>query len=67
MDMYGPITTELDRALGRRGWLNAYGCTRCQKWHYEDEPIYQQHIGFQSKHGIRRVREEVVANARAED
>lgn len=32
--------------------INQYGCVKCQARHYEDEPIYQEHISFQSKHGI---------------
>ena len=32
--------------------ISAYGCVKCQDYHYEDELIYQQHIGFQSKHGV---------------
>lgn len=32
-----------------------YGCVKCQKYHGEsDGPIYAEHIGSQSKHGLRR-------------
>lgn len=32
-----------------------YGCVRCQKYHAEsDIPVYQEHIPWQSKHGMRR-------------
>ena len=35
-------------------WPMAYGCVRCQQYHYEGEPLYATHIGFQSKHGMAR-------------
>ena len=31
---------------------NAYGCTKCQEWHYEKDAEFKAHIGYQSKHGI---------------
>lgn len=32
-----------------------YGCVRCQAYHGEsDGPVYQEHIMWQSKHGMRR-------------
>jgi hypothetical protein len=33
-------------------WVQSYGCVRCQQRHYTGQPIYQQHILHQSKHGI---------------
>ena len=30
-----------------------YDCTKCQQTHYFGEPLYQTHIMFQSKHGIK--------------
>ena len=30
----------------------SYGCTKCQKRHFDHEPIYNQHIMFQSKEGL---------------
>lgn len=38
--------------------MTYYGCTKCQKHHYSDEPIYKQHIYFQDKHSIREMRVE---------
>ena len=35
--------------------VHYYGCVKCQTFHYEDESIYQDHINFQSKHGIMRI------------
>ncbi len=35
--------------------MNAYGCVRCQETHYEDEPIFREHLLCQSKHGMRKV------------
>ena len=32
--------------------INYYGCVKCQDYHYEPEPIYQDHILSQSKHGL---------------
>lgn len=32
-----------------------YGCVKCQTWHREDEPIYAEHLCWQSKHGPRFV------------
>lgn len=34
--------------------LYSYGCSKCQKIHYENEKIYNEHINSQSKHGISR-------------
>ena len=33
-------------------YVNHYGCVKCQKRHYEDQDIYQEHIWHQSKHGL---------------
>ena len=33
--------------------LEVYGCCKCQIYHYSIDPIYKEHIYFQSKHGIR--------------
>ena len=30
-----------------------YGCVRCQQYHEEGDPLYEEHKFFQSKHGIR--------------
>lgn len=29
-----------------------YGCVRCQKQHEEDDPLFWEHIYWQSKHGV---------------
>lgn len=34
--------------------VNTYGCTACQTYHQEGEPLYQAHLQHQSKHGIVR-------------
>ncbi len=34
--------------------MDAYGCVKCQTTHYKAQPIYRQHLLFQSKHGISR-------------
>lgn len=34
---------------------NYYGCCRCQKHHFEDEHIFQEHLGFQSKDGVKQI------------
>jgi hypothetical protein len=33
----------------------SYGCVRCQKHHYEGDRLYVEHIGWQSKHGTKKV------------
>lgn len=33
-------------------WMGQYGCVKCQKYHNENDRLYQKHILFQSKHGI---------------
>ena len=33
-------------------WKNSYGCVKCQEIHYEGQPIYREHLLYQSKHGI---------------
>lgn len=43
----------------------AYGCTRCQKWHYEGDALFEPHIWHQSKHGIARKPATLVADIRA--
>lgn len=42
---------------------NVYGCVKCQIYHLEDEPIYKEHIYYQSKHGIQQWSEAVWAKA----
>jgi hypothetical protein len=37
--------------------LNSYGCIRCQTRHFEDDPVYELHLRFQSKEGIDTDRE----------
>lgn len=38
--------------FGHVNGVNYIQCCKCQKSHFEDEPLYKAHIGFQSKHGI---------------
>jgi len=38
--------------------INYYGCVRCQKQHLEYEDVYKEHIMFQSKHGIQKMKVE---------
>ena len=38
--------------------IREYGCCKCQRdglprWHREGEPLYEAHLHWQSKHGIR--------------
>lgn len=42
----------------------AYGCVKCQAWHYERDPLYRAHAMFQSKHGTRQATEAEWARAR---
>ena len=35
--------------------INQYGCTKCQKTHYEFDNLYTSHLTHQSKHGIKTV------------
>jgi hypothetical protein len=35
--------------------ISSYGCCRCQSHHYEGDALYEPHIGFQSKHGTKKV------------
>ena len=35
--------------------LREYGCTMCQRYHREPESLFEQHIGCQSKHGMREI------------
>jgi hypothetical protein len=38
-------------------YVYAYGCVKCQTWHYDNQEgkkLYQEHILYQSKHGITR-------------
>jgi hypothetical protein len=30
-----------------------YGCVRCQTYHIEGDPLFEEHLYFQSKQGIR--------------
>lgn len=32
--------------------IRYYGCTLCQAYHEEGQPLYEDHKLFQSKHGI---------------
>lgn len=32
-----------------------YGCVRCQGYHREGDALYDAHLYFQSKHGLRFV------------
>ena len=35
--------------------ITDYGCTKCQRFHEKDtDPLYEEHLFFQSKHGIRQ-------------
>ena len=47
-----------------QGDMQSYGCTVCQCTHYSDQPVFEKHIGWQSKHGIRTVPSFVVADER---
>lgn len=31
--------------------LRRYGCCRCQSYHTEPDPLFEQHLFHQSKHG----------------
>src|ERR1051325_7437985 len=34
--------------------ITEYGCTLCQRYHVQGrDPLYQQHLAWQSKHGLR--------------
>lgn len=35
--------------------LREYGCTRCQTYHREPDPLYREHLVWQSKHSYREV------------
>lgn len=35
--------------------VREYGCVRCQGDHREGEPLYAEHLPWQSRHGIREV------------
>ena len=39
--------------------ISYYGCVKCQVQHFEDEPIYKQHILRQSKHGIQEMPKQI--------
>lgn len=53
----------IDPELKKSLWLYCYGCVKCQKYHWEDEPVtYNAHLCFQSKHGI-ALSEKVVTEA----
>jgi len=32
----------------------SYGCTKCQRRHYQGTKIYTEHMKFQSKEGLER-------------
>ena len=66
MSFWGPVETDIERALGIKGVLECYGCVLCQRTHFEGDELFDPHKGHQSKHGITQVRAEVAANARAE-
>ncbi len=34
--------------------MDSYGCVKCQCTHFAAQPISQQHLFFQSTHGISR-------------
>lgn len=36
-----------------------YGCCKCQKHHYEPDPLYTEHLAHQSKHGLQRITKEL--------
>lgn len=38
--------------LGGPRSIQAYGCVKCQRWHYEGDPDFEAHLLHQSKHGI---------------
>jgi hypothetical protein len=35
--------------------IRYYGCVKCQAYHFEGEPLFQEHILDQSKHGIQQM------------
>jgi hypothetical protein len=39
--------------------IHQYDCVKCQSTHFEGSMIYQQHVGFQSKHGIKSYYEHI--------
>jgi hypothetical protein len=44
------------RVIGYLGpTLHYYGCVKCQKYHFECDPLYQEHIMSQSKEGIQEM------------
>ena len=44
----------LDNGVYRmRRHIEEYGCCQCQAWHQKGDPLYDAHLYFQSKHGIR--------------
>ena len=45
-------------------YMRSYGCVKCQREHYSDQPIFAEHVGWQSKHGMRTVPDYVVADER---
>lgn len=53
--------TRHDDLLGPQT-LRAYGCVRCQRWHYEGDELFEPHIWHQSKHGFKRLPASEVAD-----
>jgi hypothetical protein len=36
----------------RPGCILFYGCVKCQRCHFQGTPLFWEHRGFQSKHGV---------------
>ena len=47
-----------------RNDIEYYGCVRCQINHFEDELLFDQHIGNQSKHGVKTMSYQVLLEQR---
>jgi hypothetical protein len=46
-------------------YVEHYGCVKCQKRHFDDEEIFQEHLWAQSKHGVDRMTIEQYMDIRA--
>jgi len=38
--------------MTQKSIIDSYGCCKCQVRHYEGDPLYNDHLKYQSKHGI---------------
>lgn len=41
-----------------------YGCVKCQTYHYSGGDLFNEHILYQSKHGIERISVEIAMEAK---